>query len=80
VGSNKRDQLQRFLADRGIQSSPVHSPNHTHTFTKNFEPKVLPGVEMFSKNQLNIPVGWWVSTEDRAHIVDTITEFAKREL
>lgn len=76
----KRQDLMDFLAARGIQTSQVHAPNHHHTFTRNFGPKDLPGVELFSKTQLNIPVGWWVTVEDREFIAASIKEFAELEL
>jgi hypothetical protein len=42
-----------------------------------FEDKNLKGVEDFNRTHLCIPVGWWVSSEDREFIANKIIEFAK---
>lgn len=70
-----RDEYEAFMQDSGVQTSQVHAPNHKHTFTKDFGPKYLPGVEKFSTTQTNIPVGWWITPEDREKIADLTLQF-----
>jgi hypothetical protein len=32
----------------------------------------LPGVDAFVEEQVSIPVGWWVTEQDRAYIAVTV--------
>ena len=69
----KRDDLIWFLGERGIASSPVHARNDKHTgFGGPVANGVLPGVDAFSTREAAIPIGWWLSEEDRWQIVDAV--------
>lgn len=60
-----------YLAEHGIAASPVHARNDTHAaFT--FPNGPLPGVDLFASRNVAIPVGWWLTDRDRAHIVEVI--------
>jgi dTDP-4-amino-4,6-dideoxygalactose transaminase len=72
-----RDELMVKLKEFGIQSSKVHARNDTHSMFKDFKDQNLTGVEEFNRTHLCIPVGWWVSSEDREFIAKKIIEFAK---
>ena len=72
-----RDELMIKLKEFGINSSKVHARNDTHSMFKDFENKNLKGVEEFNRTHLCIPVGWWVSKEDRELIAQKVIEFAK---
>lgn len=68
------DDRQGFIthmADRGIACSPVHARNDTHT-AFHFPNGPLPGVDHFASRNVAIPVGWWLSEADRAHIVEAV--------
>ena len=58
----------------GITVSQIHARNDKHTVFKAFAAP-LPGVEAFTCHQISIPVGWYLSTEERAYIAETILEF-----
>lgn len=73
---NNRDELMQKLTEEGIVSSKVHSRNDTHSMFECFR-RDLPGVESFNKTHLCIPVGWWVTEEDREFIAKKILEYAK---
>jgi len=73
---DNRDELMQKLKEEGIMSSKVHSRNDTHTMFKAFK-RDLPGVESFNKTHLCIPVGWWVTEEDREFIAKKVLEYAK---
>lgn len=70
------DEFKEFMAKKDIMTSAVHSRCDTHTCfqeaVKKFE---LKGVDYFSQHQISIPVGWWVTPEDRKKIMDAIGEF-----
>jgi len=55
----------------GIVTSRVHERNDKHTCVKEFATE-LPNIEMVTKDMICIPVGWWVTEEQREYIVDCI--------
>ena len=74
---NNRDEVMQKMKEEGIMTSKVHARNDTHSmFADSYDPN-LPGVEQFNKTHLCIPVGWWVTKEDRERIANLIIKFAK---
>jgi dTDP-4-amino-4,6-dideoxygalactose transaminase len=67
----KRDDLMNLLKIDGIGASKVHASNLCHSMFKHFY-KDLPMVDKFNKTHLCIPVGWWVSVEDREYIAKRV--------
>ena len=58
-----RDKIIEDLNAEGINAGLVHVPNHPYTCFK--ESLVdLPQTEYFSKNQISLPCGWWLSKDD----------------
>lgn len=58
-----RDKIIEDLNAEGINAGLVHVPNHSYTCFK--ESLVdLPETEYFSKNQISLPCGWWLSEDD----------------
>lgn len=72
-----RDELMQKLKEAGIMSSKVHSRNDTHSAFSKFNTRPLPGVESFNRTHLCIPVGWWVTKEDREYIAEQVLKYAK---
>jgi len=70
---HRQDDFSRAMLDRGITVSRVHERNDKHTATKEFE-TALPSLEKVVKEMMCIPVGWWVTDEDRSYVVDAIKE------
>ncbi len=67
----RRDDLQRYLAKQGIASGSVHKRNDGHSlFATSKRP--LPALDRFCKKVLHIPCGWWVTAEQREHIVQSL--------
>ena len=73
---NNRDEVMAKLKDNNIMSSKVHSCNHPHTMFKSFISD-LPNTQKFEKTHLCIPVGWWVSKDDRQKIIENVVKFAR---
>lgn len=75
--AEKRDVLSAFLGERGIESSPVYLRNDEQpAFVKAAgRSGRLLGVESFGKHALAIPVGWWVTREDREIVAKTLEEW-----
>jgi len=71
VLAERRDDLSRYLTEKGIGNSQCHKRNDLHSvFAKSRCD--LPGLDSFYSHMLHIPCGWWVSDEDREYIADTI--------
>jgi dTDP-4-amino-4,6-dideoxygalactose transaminase len=77
VRVDDRDSFQDWMAKAGIMVSQVHVRNDVHTAFRKFR-KNLPGVEEFCAEQVSIPVGWWVTDEDREKIVKAIQAWDAR--
>lgn len=75
ININNRDELMGKLKENGVASSKVHARNDTHSMFKKFKTH-LPGVDRFNASHLCIPVGWWVSEDDREKIARLILEYA----
>lgn len=69
-----RHEFMKHMAEKGIVTSQVHARNDLHSMFAQYK-RELPGVDLFTKTQVNIPVGWWVTKENREYIVNTIKEF-----
>ena len=68
-----RDGFYRKMKEKGIMVSQVHERNDKHTFANNYRAQ-LPNLEKTIGKVVSIPVGWWVTPEDREYIVNTIKE------
>jgi dTDP-4-amino-4,6-dideoxygalactose transaminase len=66
-----RLQFCTMMASKGIMTSRVHERNDKHTFAQKYKTQ-LPGLESIIDKMICIPVGWWVSKEEREHIVNCI--------
>lgn len=72
-----RDGFIKFLADRGIMASPVHLRTDKHD-AYYYPSGQLLGVDYFSSREVAIPVGWWLSDEDRKAVVEAVATWARR--
>lgn len=71
VRVQQRLAFMQRMKDAGIVVSQVHARNDLHTMFKDFR-RVLPGVDAFVEDQVSIPVGWWLTGEQREHIANTV--------
>lgn len=70
---------QRFtehMKKAGITTSKVHARNDKYTMFKDFRAE-LPGVDEFTSEQVSIPVGWWLTEKDLAHIINAVMEYER---
>jgi dTDP-4-amino-4,6-dideoxygalactose transaminase len=63
--------FQRKMKELGISCSQVHERNDKHTCVIKYK-SILPNLESTIDKLSAVPVGWWVSAEDREYIVDCI--------
>lgn len=66
----------QFMNDRNIMVSQVHRRNDTHPVTNQFKAS-LPGVSEFTSEMVCIPVGWWVTKNERQYIAKCIIDYDK---
>lgn len=68
-----RDDFMRMMNEKKISVSRVHERNDKHSSLSQFKVE-LPLLDSFVDNMICIPVGWWVTAEDREYIVDCIKQ------
>ena len=59
------------MKECGIMVSRVHERNDDHSCVSQYKSH-LPNLDKLVKEMICIPVGWWVTPEDREYIVDCI--------
>jgi len=69
----RREDFMRHLRDHGIVASRTHERNDIHPCVERFQVE-LPKLDSFNTKVCCIPVGWWVSDEDREYIVEVIKQ------
>ena len=67
----ERDRFILAMKERGIVASRVHERNDKHTVVKAYR-RPLPQLDRLVQQMVCIPVGWWVSEEDRHYVVESI--------
>jgi len=66
-----RDAILEQLNKAGIGAGVVHIPNHIYTCFKSSKAD-LPETDYFSRHQISLPCGWWLSTDDIKLIAKTL--------
>jgi dTDP-4-amino-4,6-dideoxygalactose transaminase len=66
-----RDGFYRWMNECGIVVSQVHERNDKHTCVREFKTH-LPVLDKTIGKIVSIPVGWWVTKEQREYIVDCV--------
>lgn len=66
-----RDGFYKWMDKCNIAVSQVHERNDKHTCVREFRSQ-LPNLDKTIGKVVNIPVGWWITPEEREYIVDCI--------
>ena len=69
----RQDDFMRAMQKKGIMVSRVHERNDKHTCVKEYR-SALPNLDKIVKEMICIPVGWWVTKEQREYIVKSIKQ------
>ena len=72
---NRKNEFIQYMKFKGIVVSQVHARNDKHSCLKNYS-NSLPNLDILETQIVSIPVGWWVTEEQRIYIVDCIREFS----
>ena len=67
----RRKDFMKMMKEAGIEVSRVHERNDKHSCVEDSR-ALLPNLEKVCEDMICIPVGWWVTEEERQYIVDTI--------
>ena len=71
--AERRDDLVRKLVIYGIGSQRLHLRNDKYScFASSISKDPLPGVDIFDRENLSIPCGWWVGSRERETIASCI--------
>jgi len=72
-----RNELQKFLASRGIMTKVFFEPIHLSKFYRKsgFGKKSLPNTEKISQTVLSLPIFPGLKSEEIRHVCDSIQEF-----
>jgi len=66
-----RNEFFRMMGEKGIAVSRVHERNDKHTCMKQFK-RELPVLDSVIDKMVAVPVGWWVTRENREYISSVI--------
>ena len=69
-----RESFYKYMDECNIAVSQVHERNDKHTCVKEFQTH-LPNLDKTIGKVVNIPVGWWVTKEEREYIVNCIKKW-----
>lgn len=69
----RQDDFMCMMQEKGIMVSRVHERNDKHTCVQEFRCS-LPNLDKVVKEMICIPVGWWVTKEQREYIVESIKQ------
>jgi dTDP-4-amino-4,6-dideoxygalactose transaminase len=68
---DRKNDFMRYMKECGIAVSQVHERNDIHTCVKEYR-SLLPNLDKTIGRVISIPIGWWLSDEDREYIVKCI--------
>ena len=66
-----RDKFMKYMKECNITVSQVHERNDKHSCVREYKTP-LPTLDKTIGKIVSIPVGWWVTKEEREYIVDCI--------
>lgn len=69
----RQEDFMAAMKSKGIMVSRVHERNDKHSCVKDYRSS-LPNLDKVVKEMICIPVGWWVTKEQRQYIVNCIKE------
>lgn len=68
---DRKQDFYRYMQECGIATSQVHERNDIHTCVSAYK-AMLPNLDATTPKLSSLPVGWWVTKEDREYIVSCI--------
>ena len=59
------------MKEANVMTSQVHNRNDINSCVKDFQ-EPLPNLDILEKELVCIPVGWWLSEENKEHITASV--------
>ena len=78
VLNGKKQEFMDKMKKANIMTSQVHNRNDNNSCVKEYSEK-LPNLDIFEKELVCIPVGWWLKQHDLDRIVDEFFSIFKNE-
>ena len=72
---DRKNDFMRYMKECGIAVSQVHERNDIHTCVKEYR-SLLPNLDKTIGRVISIPIGWWLTDEDKK----SIERIAKNEI
>jgi dTDP-4-amino-4,6-dideoxygalactose transaminase len=67
----RKQEFMDYMKQCGIIVSQVHERNDIHSCVRDYK-TILPNLDKITPRLISIPVGWWVTEENREYVVDCI--------
>lgn len=67
----RKEEFIEHMKIHGIMTSQVHNRNDINSCVSSFK-TILPNLDQLEKDLVCIPVGWWLTDDDKKRVVDTI--------
>lgn len=68
---DRKSDFMDHMKECGVMVSQVHERNDIHTCVRE-SVSILPNLDIVQPKLISIPVGWWVTEEEREYIVECI--------
>jgi len=68
---DRKEDFYKYMKECGIATSQVHERNDIHSCLGEYK-AMLPNLDKITPRLSSLPVGWWVTKEDREYIVECI--------
>jgi len=68
---DRKDDFMKHMKEQEIMVSQVHERNDIHSCVKEFKSH-LPSLDKITPKLISIPVGWWITHEEREYIINSI--------
>lgn len=75
IRTPKRNELAKFLENKGIECSLHYRPLHLHTYWKKEGEVNLPQAQIYYKEALSLPLYPDLSFEDQNYVIDSVKNF-----
>ena len=70
---DRQKDFIKMMDYKGINVSRVHERNDIHSCVSDYKTN-LPEMDKITREMISIPVGWWLSKEEREYIVNSIKD------
>ena len=70
-----KEHFKKYMAGAGVYADAVHVSNLRYSVFKDFRDDSLINLKYFDNHLMNIPCGWWLTTQDVSFILDVINHY-----